>query len=106
MTTRDGLTGSKGDNKLKPFMKVHGIEKLTKKDIPLYYRNEYAGLGDLEFPMANRCRVPLEFSVEIKPTGERIVDVKLLDRIDYPLLPVLRALKEEILTLERTGQLR
>ena len=86
-------------------MKVHGIEKLTKKDIPLYYRNEYAGLGDLEI-MGDRRTVPLEFSVEIKPTGERTVDVKLLERIDYPLLPVIRALKEQILGMERDGKLR
>jgi hypothetical protein len=87
-------------------MKVHGIEQLTKKDIPLYYRNEYEGLGDLEFPTGERLRVPLEFTVEIKPTGERVIAVKLKERIDYPLLPVLRALKEKIKILESNGDLR
>jgi hypothetical protein len=87
-------------------MKVHGIEQLTKKDIPLYYRNEYEGLGDLEYPTGERLRVPLEFTVEIKPTGERVIAVKLKERIDYPLLPVLRALKEKIRILESNGDLR
>jgi hypothetical protein len=87
-------------------MKVHGIEQLTKKDIPLYYRNEYEGLGDLEYPTGERLRVPLEFTVEIKPTGERVIAVKLKERIDYPLLPVLRALKEKIKILESNGDLR
>ena len=87
-------------------MKVHGIEQLTKKDIPLYYRNEYEGLGDLEYSSGERLRVPLEFTVEIKPTGERIIAVKLKERIDYPLLPVLRALKEKIKILESNGDLR
>jgi hypothetical protein len=87
-------------------MKVHGIEQLTKKDIPLYYRNEYEGLGDLEYPTGKRLRVPLEFTVEIKPTGERVIAVKLKERIDYPLLPVLRALKEKIRILESNGDLR
>ena len=80
-------------------MIVHGIEQLTKKDIPLYYRNEYEGLGDLEFPLGERRRVPVEFSVEIKPDGQRIVVVKVKDRLDYPLMPVIRALKETILSL-------
>jgi len=87
-------------------MKVHGIDQLTKKDIPLYYRNEYEGLGDLEYPTGERLRVPLEFTVEIKPTGERVIAVKLKERIDYPLLPVLRALKERIKILESNGDLR
>ena len=87
-------------------MKVHGIEELTKKDIPLYYRNEYEGLGDLEYPTGERLRVPLEFTIEIKPTGERVIAVKLKERIDYPLLPVLRALKEKIRILESNGDLR
>jgi hypothetical protein len=87
-------------------MKLHGIEQLTKKDIPLYYRNEYEGLGDLEFVLGDRRRVPLEFSVEIKPTGERLVNVRIKDRIDYPLLPVIRAIKAEILIMEKDGKLR
>ena len=86
-------------------MKVHGIENLVKKDIPLYYRNEYAGTGRLEF-LGDTVLLPLEFSVEIKPTGERVVDVKVLDRIDYPLVPVLKAFKAAILSMEKSGQLR
>ena len=86
-------------------MKVHSIDQLTRKDIPLYYRNEYEGLGDLEFPTGERHRVPLEFTVEIKPTGERAVTVKLKERINYPLLPVIHALKKKIEILERSGEL-
>ncbi len=86
-------------------MKVHGIEELTKKDTPLYYRNEYGGHADLEL-MSKRLLMPLEFSVEMKPTGEKVVEVKILGRIDYPLVPVIKALKEKILEMERDGQLR
>ncbi len=86
-------------------MKVHSIDQLIRKDTPLYYRNEYEGLGNLEFPTGERRRVPLEFTVEIKPTGERAVTVKLKERINYPLLPVIHALKEKIKILERSGEL-
>jgi len=87
-------------------MKVHGIDQLTKKDIPLYYRNEYEGWGDIEFSADTRRQIPLEFTVEILPTGERVIDVKLKERIDYPLVPVIRALKEKIKFLEENGNLK
>jgi len=87
-------------------MKIHRIDQLVKKDIPLYYRNEYEGLGDIEFLSGSRQQIALEFTVEIKPTGERVIDVKIKERIDYPLLPVIRALKEKIKMLEENGDLR
>lgn len=87
-------------------MKIHGINQLIKKDIPLYYRNEYEGWGDIEFSSDSRHQIPLEFTVEIKPTGERVIDVKIKERIDYPLVPVIRALKEKIKLLEENGDLK
>jgi len=87
-------------------MKIHGIDQLTKKDIPLYYRNEYEGWGDIEFSSGSRQQIPLKFTVEIKPTGERVIDVKIKEWIDYPLVPVIRALKEKIKLLEENGDLR
>lgn len=87
-------------------MKVHGIENLIKKDIPLYYRNEYEGVGDLEFPTGDRRLVPIEFTVEMKPTGDKVINVTVKERIDYPLIPIIRALKETIVILETSGALR
>ena len=86
-------------------MVVHGIDELIKKDIPLYYRNEYEGMGDLEY-LGERHRVPVAFSVEIKPDGERIVAVRVKEKLDYPLLPIVRALKETIFSMEKDGRLR
>ena len=87
-------------------MTVHGIDELVKKDIPLYYRNEYEGTGDLELLSGSRHRIPLAFAVEIKPDGERIVAVQVKEKLDYPMLPVVRALKQTILSMEKDGLLR
>ena len=86
-------------------MTVQRIDQLTKKDIPLYYRNEYTGLAVLEI-LGNRLSVPIDFSVEVKSTGERVINVRLSERIDYPLLPVIRLLKEKISIMEKDGSLR
>jgi len=61
---------------------------------------------DIEFSTGSRQQIPMEFVIEIKPTGERDIDVKLKERIDYPLVPVIRALKEKIKALEENGDLR
>jgi len=87
-------------------MIVHKINNLKKKDIPLYYRNEYEGLGEIEISSGEFLTVPLEFTVEIKPTGERVVSVKVKQRIDYPLLPLIKAIKEKVIIMERNGELR
>ncbi len=86
-------------------MKVHGIEQISKKDIPLYYRNEYSGICRLDI-MGDQQLVPIEFSVEIQPTGDRVIDVRFLEKIDYPLVPVIKALKETIRSMEKDGLLR
>jgi hypothetical protein len=87
-------------------MTVHKINNLKKKDIPLYYRNEYEGLGEIEISAGEFLTIPLEFTVEIKPTGERVVSVKVKQRIDYPLLPLIKAIKEKVIIMEKNGELR
>lgn len=86
-------------------MKVHAIQQLIKKDVPLYYRNDYEALGDIEWADGSRSLLPIAFTVEIKPTGERIIGVTLKEQINYPLLPVIRAIKEKITLLDKNGKL-
>ena len=85
-------------------MNVLGIEQITKKDVPLYYRNDYEGLANLEFHHKHE-QVRIAFSVEIKATGHREVKVRLLDAVDYPLMSVIRHLKHAIADMEKAGRL-
>ncbi len=86
-------------------MKLHSIDQIVKKDIPLQYRNEYSAVGDIELSPGERSRIPIVFSVEMEPSGNLKINVKVLERISYPLLPVIRALKEEIKQLQHEGKL-
>ncbi len=86
-------------------MKIIAIEQITKKDIPLHYRNEYSAVASVEFLPENTGSIPIAFSVEVEPSGNRKVQVNLAETIDYPLLPVLRAMKEEICRMAETGEL-
>jgi hypothetical protein len=84
-------------------MKVLEIKNITKKNIPLHYRNEFSALAVMELPPHKHEETPMEFTVEHSATGDLHISVNLLEKIDYPLLPALRRLKDHIRDLERRG---
>lgn len=84
-------------------MKFLGMDEISKKDTLIYYRNEYSGRASFSLIAGKRASVRFESTVEIKPTGERDVFLKLLDQVDYPIVPIIKSLKEEILNIDRAG---
>ena len=85
-------------------MKVAEIRDITRKDIPIYYRRDFSGMMVLEL-LGKNIEKRIEFSIETKPTGAKEIIVSGLDSIDYPLIPVLKSVKEKILDLDREGAL-
>lgn len=85
-------------------MVIRTVENLVKKDIPLHYRNEYEALGVIDVTDF-RLRVPFSFSVEINASGEREIELQVLETIDYPLVPIVQGLKERIRAMEKDGKL-
>ena len=86
-------------------MNVIEIRNIKRKDIPLHYREEFAGLAVLHNSKLNKTEDIIEFSLERTPFGTREVDVKFSTTPDYPALPTIRVLKEFILKLEKEGKL-
>jgi hypothetical protein len=86
-------------------MRLLNINHIEKKDVPLYYRNEYTAVSEFELIGNSVTNIPINFSVEMTPTGEKLIYIKIKQNIDYPIIPILRVLKEEIILLERKGQL-
>ncbi len=86
-------------------MKLLEIKNIIKKDIPLYYRNEYT--ADAEFILIGdkTTNIAIAFSVEMAPTGEKTIEIEIKDSIEYPVVPILKLLKEEINVLEKKGLL-
>ncbi len=87
-------------------MKVIEIKNITKKNIPLHYRNEFSGDAVLQLPPDRKEEKPLEFVVEHSATGDLHIKVHLLEKIDYPLIPALHCLKDHIRELQRKGELQ
>ncbi len=84
-------------------MKFLGMDEFSKKDTLIYYRHEYSGKASFALIGDKRASVRFSSTVEIQPTGERQVIVELLDKIDYPVLPIIKSLKDEILNIEKEG---
>ncbi len=84
-------------------MELLAIEKLKKKDTLIYYRNHYEGTAVFSLIADRKASIRFNSTVEIKPTGERDVTVELLDSIDYPLLPILKLLKNKISSIDKKG---
>lgn len=85
-------------------MKVLELKNLVRKDVPIYYRRLYNGTAVVE--LINKSQeVHLDFSIEHKPTGYKEILITLIDKVDYPLLPLNSALKKAIDDLDSAGSL-
>jgi len=81
-------------------MVVRDIKNIIQKRMLISYRREYH--ADAFVSLHNKEARPykIEFSVEMTPLGSSIIRVKLLDELDYPLVPLLNELKQRINELE------
>jgi len=85
-------------------MKVLAIKDIERKDVPIYYRLVFTGVAAIElFSGTNNYRI--EFTIEIKPTGDKEIIVSFKDDVHYPMLPILRELKKIIGTMDSDGEL-
>lgn len=86
-------------------MKVLEIKDITKKNIPLHYRNEFKGSAVFEYIPQKQEESPVEFTLEHSASGNIDISVKILKKINYPLLPAIASLKAHIRSLEKQGKL-
>lgn len=86
-------------------MKLLEVKDLTKKDIPLHYRNEYSGFALFEMVGDKTIEQPFDFTIEHSPTGHKDIKICLRGALDYPLLPLIKSLRTHIKEMESKGRL-
>jgi len=86
-------------------MKVIRIIDIIRKDVPLYYRNKYTAIAEIEISSTVTNRVKIEFAIEVTPISGKVYSVDEIEDLDYPTLPVKKALVEEIKNYDREGLL-
>ncbi|MGI5174155.1 hypothetical protein H0R92_11235 [Treponema sp. OMZ 840] len=85
-------------------MEVLELKILHKEAGYIYYRISYEAQAVLSF--LNRTKeLPIDFTIETSASGAKDIELKLKDDVDYPLLPVIRAIKEKILEMDKKGLL-
>jgi hypothetical protein len=85
-------------------MRILEIKDIIRKDVPIYYRRHFSGIAILELvnkPIERR----IDFMIEIKPTGAKEISLALSDPVDYPLTPLIKALKTFVIDLDNNGDL-
>ena len=85
-------------------MKVVTIKDMIRKDVPIYYRKLYTGVAVIDMSKGPED-YRIDFIIEYKPTGQKEIIVTFLDKIDYPLIPLNRELKQYIDDMEAGGNL-
>ncbi|MDR0722589.1 MAG: hypothetical protein LBF75_07355 [Treponema sp.] len=85
-------------------MKVLEIKDIIRKDVPIYYRMFFSGIAVLQV-MNKLVERSIDFSIEIKPTGQKEILVTIAAPVDYPLVPLIRELKQFIDKLDSHGEL-
>ena len=77
-------------------MKVLELHSITKEDGYIYYIHHYKATARIEF-LVSHVEIPISFTVEMNPLGIRTVD--------YPVIPLNKALKEFIDEMSKEGKL-
>jgi hypothetical protein len=85
-------------------MKVLEVKDVVRKDVPIYYRRFYTGIAVMEL-INKPIEARVDFSIEIKPTGHKEIFINLLDKVDYPLIPLNKELKKILNQMDSTGEL-
>lgn len=85
-------------------MKVLGIRNIRSEAGCLYYFRKYTGVAVVQLP-GSTLNAPVAFSIETNPFGVQSIEVDLKGTIEYPILPILKALKEYIKTEDSSGNL-
>jgi hypothetical protein len=83
---------------------ILALNDIIRKENFIYYRREFTASALLELP-GRQSSSPIEFTIETEPTGKKDIHVRLVDSIDYPLLPIVKQLKDYILALDHEGRL-
>lgn len=85
-------------------MKIIDLTDIVRKDVPIYYRRIYTGTAIMEI-FNERLQRSVEFAIETKPTGAKEISVVLMEEVEYPLVPLIKELKEVVSALDKSGVL-
>ncbi|MBQ9238974.1 MAG: hypothetical protein IJ191_06660 [Treponema sp.] len=85
-------------------MRVLEIQNIFREEGHIFYLRKFTGTAVIEIPTENMV-TPIEFSIETSPLGQRTIAINLLSAVNYPILPLKKAIREFILAEDMKGKL-
>jgi len=85
-------------------MRVIELQNIEREESQIFYLRKYTCNAILELPTCTDT-VSILFSIETSPMGKKLIELSFPQPINYPLIPVKKALLEYILTEELEGRL-
>ena len=74
---------------------IEDIIDIKKKNSLIYYREEFEATAVYNI-LEREQRGKIGFLIEVNPIGQKQLFLQLIDKPDYPVLPIRLALKEKI----------
>lgn len=85
-------------------MRILELKNLYREEGYIYYRRNFTGNAVVEIP-GQTIEAPVDFCIETNPFGQKSIEIEVSKTINYPVLPIKKALKEFILTEDSEGRL-
>ncbi len=85
-------------------MRIIELKDLRRKETPLHYIREFTGIAVLERE-GKVFEKALVFTVERRPSGAPEVSARFVEEPEWPILPLLRSIKDLVTELDKSGGL-
>jgi hypothetical protein len=85
-------------------MRVVELRELSRRDSPVFYIKELTAIAVVEWNQ-KQCESDIAITLEHKPLGPPDVRVHILDAVEGPTLPLIHAIKDYVVDMERSGRL-
>ena len=83
-------------------MRILELRDLNREEGYIYYRRNFTGTAVIEIP-GSTLEAPVAFCIEMDPFGVKTIEIDIENTLNYPVLPVKKALKEYILLRDSEG---
>ena len=85
-------------------MKIFVQINLNRGDGHIYYMLKFSGIALIQIP-GDTLQTPISFNIETSPFGTKKISVNVGEQLNYPVLPVKKALADFILEKDKEGKL-
>lgn len=85
-------------------MKVLQLQNIQREEGQIFYLRRYTCDAVLQL-ISSEEKVPIKFSVESDFLGKRTIELSFIKTVNYPIIPLKKALIQFIITEDLEGRL-